>query len=224
MSDPNIEADVRQWVELLRSKVEDERLKAAAQLGRAGVRTRGRGGARGSLSTPAEARMSQEQLRIALEALSDAQPNVRREVAFALGEWADAVAVTVLSALANRDDDARVRGAAVDALAKIGGPDAVQALQAIARQDTHEDVRASAIGGLGNLALASVPAWTEAPPARVRGTVRTRGRVPRRLAQARRHDNPEVAQILNLLEEVRELDSSHYVRSVADSTLAGLGE
>jgi HEAT repeat protein len=184
------EVEVRRWVELLRSEAQEDKLKAASQLGRIGVRTRGPVVTRGSLSASAKARMAKEQLNVALRALSDKHTEVRKEVAFAIGEWADEIAVTVLSELAQRDEDVRVRIAATDALAKIGGPAVVKMLQVIARKDPHEDARASAISGLGNLALASVPTRSETLPARTRGAVRTRGAARTRSTQAVRRSSP----------------------------------
>lgn len=209
--------EVQRWVELLRSQASEDRLQAAAQLGRLGIRTRGAVRTRGSLSASAQARTGNENLRIALEALADAHPAVRREVAFAMGEWADEVAVSLLQELARKDEDAEVRIAAAEALAKIGGPQAVAALQAVAREDAHEDARAAAIIGLGSLALASAPQPKGPATPRTRGAVRTRG------AAAPSH-NPEVQKILNLLQDVCQSDSSGYVRDLADNTLAGLSD
>jgi HEAT repeat protein len=207
--------EVQHWVELLRSQASEDRLKAAAQLGRLGIRTRGAVRTRGSLSSPAQARTGTENLKVALQALSDAHPSVRREVAFAAGEWANEAAVSVLQELTLEDEDAQVRIAAAEALAKIGGPLAVAALQVVAQKDAHEDVRAAAIIGLGSLALASGP-QTKAPAVRrTRGAVRTRGAA----APLR---NPEVQKILKLLQDVCQEDPSGYVRDLADHTLAGL--
>lgn len=72
-----IEAEVRRWVELLQSETQKDRLMAAAQLGRIGVRTRGTPSkTRGSISTSATARMPQKHLKVALKALQDADPDI----------------------------------------------------------------------------------------------------------------------------------------------------
>lgn len=221
--DVTVEPDeVQRWVELLRSGAEQDKLKAAAELGRIGVRTRGAVMTRGTLTSPAQARMSQEHLQAALQALSDANahPQVREEVAFVLGEWADDVAVTALKQLVigeRKDAEWRVRAAAVDALAKIGGPDAVEALREVALTDVHEDVRARAVGGLAALAKATAAVQPQVP-VRTRGAVRTRGVSPLRAVSR------EAAQILDLLKQIRAEDSSDLVHTMADGALAELGE
>lgn len=218
------EAEVRQWVELLRSKAQEDRLKAAAHLGRIGVRTRGAVMTRGSLSTPAEARMSKQNLNVALQALSDTHPRVREEVAFALGEWGDDLAVTVLGRLAKEDTYWQVRASTIVALGKIGGSQAVEILEDVALNDVHEDVRARAVGSLAALAKATGESLLEEALTRTRSAVRTRGTVRTRGISPVRKVSPEAARILDLLKEIRAGDSSDLVRTMADGALADIGE
>jgi hypothetical protein len=207
------EAEIQHWVVLLRSSAREDKLNAASQLGRIGVRTREAKMTRGSVSASAKARMREDDLKITLEALSDAEPDVRREVAFAIGELADKLAVDLLSQLAMQDEESSVRVAAADALAKIGGSSAVKALQEIALKDLNEDVRASAVGGLGSLALESRQGWSAASSEQVKHAVRTRGNT----------DRPDdVTPIWKLLEQIQKRDSSRYVRIIANNTLAVL--
>lgn len=218
------DGEVRRWVKLLRSKAQEDRLRAALQLGRIGVRTRGGTMTRGSLSSPAAARMPQEQLKVALQALSDADPKVREEVAFALGEWADDIAVTVLGRLAKEDAYWPVRAAAVDALGKIGGSQAVEVLEDIALKDVHEDVRARAVGGLAALAKATGETLLGERFTPTRTAIRTRGAVRTGTPSPVRKVSPEAARILDLLRDIRAGDSSDLVRTMADGALADLGE
>jgi HEAT repeat protein len=153
--------DIEKWVEQLRGHAQPERLKAASELGQLGVRTRGGVRVRGSLSESAKARMEREQINVVMQALSDADADIRREVAFALGEWADDVAVKVLSELAQQDTALQVRVAAVSALSQIGGEEAVESLKRIAREDQHDEARAAAISGLGELASANASPATK---------------------------------------------------------------
>ena len=211
---------VKKWVDLLRN--EADRLRAAAELGRMGIRTRGPGVmTRGTLREPAQPRVEGVDFTPAINALKDQSPEVRREVAFALGEWADETAIDVLALLAtgdNYDPDPSVRSAVVDALGKIGGQKAVSTLQQVAMDDPEEDVRIRAIGALGSLAAKEQPELvaTRGPIVRTRGGVRTRG--------ATITISPEAQEVLDLLREIRESDSSSYVRDIADETLADLGE
>lgn len=173
-------------------------LTAASQLGRLGIRSRSHGTARGSFFIAASPRLSQAQERILLQPLTGDQPDLRREIAFAVGEWAGEAATPALATIAQTDADSQTRITAAKALAKIGGRQAVLTLRTIARKDEHEDVRAAAIEGLGLLASASV--------------------VVDRIAAT----DQEVAHTLQLLDEIRKIDTSQYVRTLADGTLTRL--
>jgi HEAT repeat protein len=119
--------DVQKWVELLRSSVATERLKGAQELASLGVRTRGAVRTRGTISKPAPSRVPKGvDFSAVMEAFKDQHFEVRREVAFVLGEWADETAVKVLSEITRTDAEPVVRHEAVRALGKIGGPAAVR--------------------------------------------------------------------------------------------------
>ena len=183
---------VQRWLQQLQSGAPDERVTAASQLGRLGVRSRWPNITRGSFFLAAPNRLSPPQTAILLDALTDPHPDLRREVAFALGEWAGEEAVPLLADRATSDPDLQTRIAATRALARIGGRQAARTLCALARQSPHEDVRAAAIEGLGPLADASTSGEGD--------------------------KTTEVAGLLNLLDEIRKADASQYVRILADGT------
>lgn len=157
-------SDVQQWIELLRSSVSTERLKGAMELASLAVRTRTRGAikTRGSISRAAPSRLPQGlSLSAALEAFKDQHIEVRRTVAFALGEWADETAVHVLRQIAQADSEPAVRGEAIDALGKIGGQQAVEMLKTAAHNDSSVEVRIRAVRALVDLARAEPSASQE---------------------------------------------------------------
>ena len=157
MTDTVRPTDVQQWIELLHSSVSTERLKGATELASLAVRTRTRGviRTRGTLSQAALSRLPKGvSLSAALDAFKDQHVEVRRAVAFALGEWADEDAVEVLRQIAEADSESVVGGEAIDALGKIGGQQAVEVLQIAARHDRSVDVRIRAIRALAELARA----------------------------------------------------------------------
>ena len=149
--------DVQQWIELLHSRVPTERLTGATELASLAVRTWTRGGirTRGTISQAAPSRLPEGvSLSAAVEAFHDQHVEVRRAVAFALGEWADETAVHVLRQSAAADAESAVRGEAIDALGKIGGQQAVAVLKRAARYDRSVDVRIRAVRALADLANA----------------------------------------------------------------------
>lgn len=157
-------ADVQQWIDLLRSSVSTERLKGASELANLAIRTRTRGAVRtrGGISRAAPSRLpSNVDLSAALDAFRDQHIEVRRAVAFALGEWADETAVEVLSRIAEADPDSSVRGEAIDALGKIGGLRAVEVLKTAAQTDLGAEVRIRALRALADLAQAEPSASQE---------------------------------------------------------------
>ena len=107
---------------------------------------------RGSLNQAAEPLLSYRDLKDVLEELKVQSLQVRREVAFVLGEVAGEDLVQPLAEMAV-DPEPSVRLVAVDALGKIGGAKAVQSLMAIAKDDPDEDIRALAVEALGGLAI-----------------------------------------------------------------------
>jgi HEAT repeat protein len=212
--------EIEKLINLL--KTETNRSHAAAQLGRIGVRTRGaRSMTRGSLQQSAEPRIQGMDLTPAYEAMRDQRPSVRREVAFALGEWADESSVGILIALAagdRSDPDPEVRGEVADALGKIGGAIAVSTLQSLALNDPDENVRSRVIGVLGSLANKAQPDSTRTH----RAGVRTRGLV--RATAAGTGVEAKAGDVFKLLRSIQASDISPYVREVAEETLAQLGE
>lgn len=91
---------IQLWLERLRSGSEKERAQAASELSHLHIRTRGsvrtRAGLRHSARGEFPSELSQDAMRIVLAALRDESPAVRREAAFALGEWGNEEAATIL--------------------------------------------------------------------------------------------------------------------------------
>ena len=82
-------------------------------------------------------------------ALTDAEPAVRQEAVYALGEiGSEAAAETLKHTLL--DPEVSVREAAVDALANIGGEKSAQAL-AVALKDADPSLRAEVVDALGEI-------------------------------------------------------------------------
>lgn len=214
-----IAKEVRRLLDLLRSQAVQQRLDAATELKSIGVRTRGAARTRGTVTQSATKPIEEIDLTPAFEALADAHWEIRQQVALAVGEWGDELAIEVLKRLAYTDPEWRVRVAVAEALANIGGPKAIEILKHMAQADPHQDVRARAIEGLGDLALATWPELAEKQReiSHPRG-VRVRGASPsKRLS-------PEAEAILELIDELRFRDHSSYVREVADKTLGRLDE
>lgn len=150
-------SEVQNWIALLRSSVPTERLKGASGLASLAVQTRPRGAirTRGAISRGAPSRLPPGvSLSVALDAFKDQHIDVRRAVAFAVGEWADETAVEVLSRIAEGDRESSVRGDVIDALGKIGGVRAVEVLKTAARQDPGAEVRIRAMRALADLGRA----------------------------------------------------------------------
>jgi HEAT repeat protein len=154
-----------------------------------------------------------EALTKALEELRQEDERIRAEVAFAVGEWGDEAAVTILGPIAKEDPAARVRLAAVGALSKIGGPSAVQVLMEVAADEAAEEqVRARAVGGLGGLALKEQEGEERTTEGqRGRGAVRTRGASP-------------TQKLRSLLEQLRDPAEPSYVRTRAEGVLRELAK
>lgn len=151
--DPEI---VKLWLERLRANTPAERAEAASELTRMSIRTRGAVRTRGGLARAAPSTLPPEvgQAKL-LKALGDESPSVRREVAFALSEWGDEQATTVLRGISlgsRRDPDEAVRRAAVTAIGTIGGLQAVETLCQLAETDPSDSVRYDAVTNLSELA------------------------------------------------------------------------
>lgn len=209
---------VQRWLSLLRqSQTSEAQLKAATELARHGIRTRGAPVARGTLRSAATARVPEAAtLTQVLEELSVADPDVQAEVAVAVGEWCDESAVKILTHMATQNAISTVRMAAVDALAKIGGSDAVEILMTVAKDDEDELVRARAVDGLGSLAEIE-----HSEPPRTFTAIRTCGAVRTRGAGAL---SPEAKRLVDMLSQLREQDRSSYVRNRAGVLLKELTE
>jgi hypothetical protein len=216
------EEEVQKWVELLRSSVVTERLKGAMELASLGVRTRGAIRTRGTISKPASSKIpAGVNFSAVMEAFKDQHFEVRREVAFVLGEWADETAVKVLSKIAKTDPETVVRHEAVRALGKIGGPTAVEVLTELAQRASDETIRWRAIKALGELALAE----TEKPEDKKQPEgVRTRGAIRTRGISSLRDVSEEAKKVLDLLEKLRHKDPSDFVRDLTSELLEGQSE
>lgn len=145
---------LRFWVEALLRDSNPER--AARELFAIGVRTRGAVRTRGSVSHAAPSRFPTDTVaRQILELFQrDSSPTLRSAVAGALAEMGGQEAVPVLKRLAvgsERDADAGVRAAALDATGIIGGPDALAALEAAAESDPDPTVQSVAVGLIASL-------------------------------------------------------------------------
>ena len=164
MSDKAQDIDIKKLNELLHSGVSTERLEGATELARLAARTRNRGAVRtrGSITRPAPSRLPKGMSLIdALEIFKDQHVEVRRALAFALGELAGANAVQVLRQIADSDRDPAVREDAIDALGKIGGWDAISAIATTARVDPSDNVRMRSILALTDIAAAEPSAVQE---------------------------------------------------------------
>jgi len=92
----------------------------------------------------------------------DAEPDLRRTAAVALGDVDDPRAVEALSRALENDPDASVRRAAAWALGEIESPLAIPALARAASNDDSQEVRAMAVWALGEIEHPdAIPALSE---------------------------------------------------------------
>jgi len=145
---------VRFWVDALLRESNPER--AAHELFAIGVRTRGAVRTRGSVSRAASSRFptDTDAKRILELFQGDISPTLRSAVAGALAEMGGQEVIPVLKRLAigtERDADAGVRAAALDAIGIIGGPDALAALETAAESDPDPTVQSVAVGLIASL-------------------------------------------------------------------------
>jgi HEAT repeat protein len=164
MSDKAPEIDIKRLNDLLHSDVSTERLEGATELARLAAHTRHRGAVRtrGSITRPAPSRLPKGMsLSDALGLVKDQHVEVRRALAFALGELAGGNAVQVLRQIADTDRDPTVREDAIDALGKIGGWEAISAIATTARSDSSDNVRLRSILALTDIAAAEPSAVQE---------------------------------------------------------------
>jgi len=216
--------EAQKLLDRLRSQASEERLRAAKELREMGVHTRGAVRTRGAVNQPASKPIQTLDLTPAMEAISDAHWEVRREVALALGEWGDEVALEVLKRLTRNDSEWRVREAVAEALATIGGAKAVDLLTDMVKTDPHPRPAERALKGLGDLALVTWPDQLRPVDREASAAVRTRGAVRVRGASPSRRINPDADALLALLDEARFRHPNPSVREVADDTLARLDE
>ena len=216
--------EAQRLLEQLRSHVAEERLQAAKGLNQLGIRTRGVVRTRGAMTRTASKPIQSLDLTPAMKAIDDAHWEVRRDVALALGEWGDEVALTVLERLMRSDSEWRVREAVAESLANIGGPRAVELLTEMVKTDTHPRPAERALKGLGDLALATWPDKLGSADLNRPVAVRTRGAMRVRGASPSKRTTPEADALLALLDEVRLRHPYPSVREVADDTLARLDE
>ena len=137
---------------LLSGGTDDERLLAATALARLGVRIRGNLSPRGSLTDSARGRRELEEadrIRLLLERAET--PQLRCQIAIALGEWGGEGAARALAGILHDDENTQVRFYCVSALRTIGGQIALNALCETAESASPE-VRDAAIAAVRDLA------------------------------------------------------------------------
>jgi len=147
--------NIQKLIDQLSSSISTERLDGVTGLASLAFQARARGAARtrGTISRAAPTRLHEEGVLIAMKgALSDSHLEVRRSLAFALGELGNETAVSILGTLVQTEPESVVRAEAVDALGKIGGSQAVQQIRAILSRDSSVEVRLRAIRALFALA------------------------------------------------------------------------
>ena len=209
----SIPEETWEWVERLKkAATPQERVQAASELRAAAVRTRGAIPTRGALTHAGEPLLSSSDLADVLRELKNQPAEVRREVAFALGEVGGEDMVAPLAELA-KDPDSSVRFIAADALGRIGGPKAVEELMRLAKSDPHENIRALAVEALGALAIQE---WKAA--VRTRGAVKVKGPTPPQEEKL----GLDVESLSQALEKIAQEDRSSYVRDTVLDILAAL--
>jgi HEAT repeat protein len=179
------QAEIRRWVDRLIASAGNDRRRAAEELGRLGVATRGSVRTRGSLGEPARNRLPDpDKLAGLTEAMWDNDKDIRCQIVRALGEWGGSAAASTLARLAESEEDEDVRLYCVTALKTIGGPEAVRALCNIVDRG-RETERDTAIAALEELATGGRLEDTQRPldllpsqPGQSREAIRTRGALP----------------------------------------------
>lgn len=208
----NARAEAQQWVERLKQSVTpQEQMQAAAHLRGVGARARGSVATRGSLSRAGSGLVSHQELALVLAELKMRPVEVRREVAFALGEVGGEDLVRPLAELA-QDPVSSVRLIAVEALGKIGGPEAVQVLMAVAKDDSSEGIRSLAVEALGSLAVQE----RKVVLTRGRGAVKTRAGGASKLESL----SPEAKRLVEALQHIGQEDQSPRVRDAVLDVLS----
>lgn len=243
----DIETEAKEWLQrLIAAEKGKDRLRAASELSRLGVWSRGSVRTRGSLHAAGENRLPEpEKLEKVLQYLGDRRKDVRCQVALALGEWGGESAASALGRMLDSDTSEEVRLYCITALRTIGGTIAAEALRRAAAAGS-EAVRDAAIGAIEELATGGRVDDTESlstrqatppstgrtegtestppgGPVRVRGAVRTRGGVRTSGARSRKTSPSVLAEITNTLERIRtEKTASEYLRCRAGEMLTYL--
>jgi len=215
--DPQV---VKLWLDRLRNGSVAEREQAASELSRNHIRSRGAVRTRGSARAPAANDfpndIHEDAMSALLAAMQDQSPSVRREVAFAIGEWGNRDAAAILSQILlgdQQDPEEEVRRAAVAALGTIGGPTAMDGLSQVAGSDASESVRYDALAALTELGIQQQSASNVAArhPPRVRGSIPTRPRAP------------ESQSVVTTLQLIRDDESEkRHIRRMAENALGTL--
>lgn len=89
MADETLKEEANRLVKMLKNGLSQDRRRAAIEIGRLAIRTRGILPTRGSISSSQKCEFPSDYksyLDAAMSAFRDADPDVRREVAFTLGE------------------------------------------------------------------------------------------------------------------------------------------
>jgi HEAT repeat protein len=157
MTDQIQQRDIQKWIDLLRSSVSTDRLEGATELASLAVRTRSIGAvrSRGTITRAAHSRMPDGiNISTVMAAFNDEHVEVRRTIAFNLGELADESVVKILKQITECDSDVAVRCEAIDALGKIGGQHAVGVIKNVISSDPSIEVRIRGIRALVDLARA----------------------------------------------------------------------
>ncbi len=197
-------------LEHLQSGSEKERVHAASELSRSHIRAKGVR-TRGSLDHAATGELSQDAMHIMQNALQDPSSAVRREVAFALGQWGDEEAVAILHELVVGDVEEEVRRAAINALGTIGGATAVKTLCEAAEKDPSEAIRYNALAVLNELALKNYPVLQE--PSEPLETVRVNRLTVLPLGS-------EEGQVITTLQRISTKNNEEeYIRHIATAAL-----
>ncbi len=223
--DQEIHQEARRWIDQLLIGTGKDRKKAALELGRLGVRTRGSILPRGTLYvTPRDRFPDPEKIEALLEHLNDEDKEVRSQVALALGEWGGEETAAALRRVLESDSDEQVQLYCITALRTIGGRTSSEGLRYAVASGT-EAVRDAAISAIEDLATGGRVDCTEGPDLtqqskssslRIIGDVRTRG-----AAQRRRGTQTDlVNDISDTLQKIRDEEgSSDYLRLRAEEVL-----
>jgi hypothetical protein len=159
----SIPDQVREWLERLAHASGPERSQAARELSRLGVWSRGGIRTRGSLAISAPSRLpAPEEQSVLLSLLQDQDPELRCQVALALGEWGGEVAAAALTALIGQERDERVWMFCITALRMLGGPAALDGLHTLLLQGS-DSIRKLALEAIEELATGGRKIDTERP-------------------------------------------------------------